>query len=362
MFLLLAVLGCSGGGSAEVPTDDEDTPSVTDAASDTDAPSDTDVPSDTDAPPAPKTVEDCFGALWGSTPPVDYPSIGATMGSHCVGTNHQDIGQVERVVFIGDSITAGSPPTAVGDRYRNILTDGLIQRYGLEEPSSAWRTVDLFSGVTDVMESGDFATCAQWGARTDDLLLDPHKQLETCIPEDRRDKATLVIMTAGGNDHFALLEDVGAGVDEATLRAQSQQAAQYMREAAEWVSDPTRFPNGAWLIFANTYDFTDAWGAEDMARCPGADLIGMSSSLREPVFQDIMREFQETYLSIAVETGTDMVFLGEVFCGHGYTYDDASGRCYRGPSAALYLDFTCMHPSAAGHEAIARAFFEVVKE
>ena len=70
----------------------------------------------------------------------------------------------------------------------------------------------------------------------------------------------------------------------------------------------------------------------------------------------------EEYMRIAVETGTDMVFFGEHACGHGYSYQDSDSRCYRGADADLWLDLTCMHPSAAGHAGLADLFLAVVDE
>ena len=44
-----------------------------------------------------------------------------------------------------------------------------------------------------------------------------------------------------------------------------------------------------------------------------------------------------------------MLFLLATVYGHGFNYEDASGRCYPGEDAELWLDMTCIHPSAAGH-------------
>ena len=67
-------------------------------------------------------------------------------------------------------------------------------------------------------------------------------------------------------------------------------------------------------------------------------------------------------MSIAVDTGTDMLILLETFCGHGFNYDDPDGRCYRGPDAELWFDLTCIHPNPIGHAVIADMFFNVVQE
>lgn len=367
-FVLL--LACTHGATDAVDTDPpaEDTPVDLPADHDLgpvtagvaalpDFPQDTDPP----APAGPLRPSDCFGAQWGASPPVDYDVYAPTMGSHCLGTNHQDIQGVQRVVFVGDSVTAGTLPTPTGQWWRNRLADRLARDFGLEAPGFRWRNMDPISGDALEMASGDFATCAKYGARTDDLLMDPHRQLETCIPEDQRDKTTLIVLTIGGNDIYALLEDVRAGVDETTLRDTYTRATGLFREAVDWIQEPGRFPNGVYVIFATTYDFTDHDGAMDMASCDGAQLINMDAPLMEPITWDILGEAQETYVRTAVETGTDLIFMGEAFCGHGWDAGNPASRCYR-PAGGVWTDLTCEHPNAAGHDAIFDMFMAVIRE
>jgi len=70
----------------------------------------------------------------------------------------------------------------------------------------------------------------------------------------------------------------------------------------------------------------------------------------------------EEFMSIAVDTRTDMLFLLESFCGHGYNHDNPNSRCYRGPDAELWFDLTCIHPNPTGHRAIADMMMSVVRE
>lgn len=340
-----------GGGAVDTGSHGSSTPDTGDDPSDGGG--------TTTAPTRP-TVAECFADI-GIV--VDYASLAPVMGTHCLGTDHQDIEAVERVVFIGDSVTLGTPPTAAGDWYRNRLADEFVARFGLHSPDWFWQNVDLLNGTTWTTESGDFASCAKYGARTDDLLLDPHRQLESCLPEDQRDKRTLVIMTVGGNDLFALLEGLRDGEDPSALQEEWEGAMSDLRDAVHWLTeDPSRFPGGLYLIFANIFDVSDATAGADIARCEGAQLIGLDGPLYDPWVAERVRWWQEQSLALAVETGTDMVFMGEAFCGHGYNYDDRSGRCYRGAEAELWYDLTCMHPNAAGHEGIAELFLAVVEE
>ena len=67
-------------------------------------------------------------------------------------------------------------------------------------------------------------------------------------------------------------------------------------------------------------------------------------------------------MRIAVETGTDMVFMLEHFCGHGWEHDNPESQCYMGPDTPRWIDITCIHPTPEGHQAIADMFWSVVQE
>ena len=108
--LVAAVCACddSPATDADVETGAVDT--VDDAATDPaeDAASDA-VP---DADPDPLTASWCFrGQLDPERPGPDYDQFSPVIGSHCLGTNHQDIRGVQKLVFVGDSVTKGTPPT-----------------------------------------------------------------------------------------------------------------------------------------------------------------------------------------------------------------------------------------------------------
>ena len=70
----------------------------------------------------------------------------------------------------------------------------------------------------------------------------------------------------------------------------------------------------------------------------------------------------EQYMKIAVDTQSDVTFMLESFCGHGYKRNDPTSPCYRGPNQALWFDLTCIHPSNEGHVALADLFFKTIAE
>ena len=280
----------------------------------------------------------CFPEIFDpASPGPDYDQFNPVVGSHCMGTNHQDIRDVERVVFLGDSVTQGTPPTRIAERYRFVLGDLLRDRFGMI----------------------DVDNCAAWGARTDDLLMPPHQQIHECFPDPVEPRRTLVIMTIGGNDVAAIHKDGAGGATYMETRAMVEQFVQYLREAVQWFrEDPARFPNGVDVIFANMFEFTDGTG--DVGACAAARIAGFEGEW--PDAEALVVWANEQFMSIAVETGTDMIFLLERFCGHGFNHDDPTNRCYRGPGTERWFDLTCIHPNPTGHAEIADMFISVVDE
>jgi lysophospholipase L1-like esterase len=284
------------------------------------------------------------------------------MGSHCHGTNHQDIEGVERVVFLGDSITVGTPPALPNEWYRNILANALAERFdlgfGAAEP--LWAVANPISGQSGIRQAQDFWSCAQWGGRNDDLLQDG-TQLEDCFPEDTRELKTLVIITSGGNDLQQLARDAVDGMPLSQAWEAAAEVVAQKREALDWLTDPERFPEGNYVVFGNIYEFTDLTG--DVESCDLSELAGFEEPVPSPLSLFLVVAWiEQEYAKMAVETGTDMLFMLEEFCGHGYNHDDPDNACYRGRPTELWFDLTCIHPNVTGHQALADYFLAVIEE
>jgi hypothetical protein len=280
--------------------------------------------------PVPTTASACFASLKGKVPGPDYDKSKPVVAQSCSGTHHQTITGVERLVFLGDSVTTGTPPTKPGEIYRDRVTAGIKTRFGSNV------------AVSD---------CSAWGADTGDFL-GGKNQLPTCFPTTEP-KRTLVVMTMGGNDIAPWAKNK---LSTADAMVQADAAADRLRAAIDWLHAPGRFPNGVYIVFANVYEYTDTSG--DLASCPAASFSGMSGTW--PEGGPAIVHFQERFMEIATATKTDMMFLLEHFCGHGYHRGDASLQCYRGPGAELWFDFTCIHPTPKGHEQIANLFLQVI--
>jgi lysophospholipase L1-like esterase len=324
--LVLGTLGsvvsaaCNGGLKADA----ESTTPVADASVAVD------VVSEDSAPRVPMTAVSCFSRLIGPVPGPDYDQFPPIIAPSCAGTHHQAITGVEKVVFMGDSITEGTPPTQESEYYRSIVLDGVTKRFGNVE-------------TTD---------CAAYGARTDDFLAGKN-EITTCFPSGTEPKRTLVVMTMGGNDVAAWAK---AKLSTADALVKANTAADQMRAAIDWLQKPGRFPRGVYVVFANVYEYTDTSG--DLSSCPTASIGGVTGTW--PTGAPAVVHFQERLMEIATTTRTDMLFLFEHFCGHGFKRDDPTLQCYRGPNTELWFDFTCFHPTPIGHAEIAKLVLDVV--
>jgi lysophospholipase L1-like esterase len=309
-------------------------------------------------PPSAVTFEDCYPHL-----ATEFESIyGVTsfhVGSHCNGTDHQNISGIERVVFLGDSVTIGTFPTDDADFYRSRLALSLAAQFGLDVPEEEWFKVDYGTGETQTRESGAFASCARLGARMDDLMRDG-SQVEDCLPPAFHDRRTLIVMTMGGNDLQSLTEGFIEERDVESLWEQSRQIVRDLEDAVSWMKDAARFPNGSSLVFSNIYEFTDGTG--DTTSCGLAEMAGLSEPVTDPALEEMVLWVNSEMMRVATEQDADMLFLLERFCGHGFHHDDPESRCYLGPDAGLWFDNTCVHPNPAGHGQIAGMFMDLVLE
>ncbi len=260
----------------------------------------------------------------------DYDQYHPVVLPSCAGTHHQEIQKVDRLVFLGDSVTEGTPPNLPTQIFRTLVGEDVTKTFG---------TIDI-------------ADCAKWGAKMDDLLIGG-QQIPKCFPKDVDTRKTLVVMTMGGNDISNWAKD---GLDTPSAIAKADASAGLLRDAMTWLKDPVRFPNGVDVVLTNVYEYTDTSG--DLLSCPAASLAGFKSNW--PQGAPAIVHFQEQIMKVVVDTKIDMVFLLEHFCGHGYRRTDPSLQCYRGPNAELWFDLTCIHPNPAGHQQIANLFGNVI--
>lgn len=345
----LGMVGCGGSAADEAPPagDDGADASVLDAVAEAspdvatdpvvepsvDEGVDTGLEASVD-PDASPTAVACFAPI---TPPgalvyINYDQFAPHINSTCTGTNHQAIEGVEKLVFLGDSITAGTPPTPVNQYYRVMLTEMLKQRFGA---------------------SLEVADCSVWGAQNGDLLAGQN-QIAKCFP-GVENKKTLVVMTDGGNDIASWAKNKLPATESLP---KADVVIGQLRQAIEWLKAPAHFPNGSYVVFSNVYEFTDM--TTDMNGCLTGALAGFSGTWTAGAAPLV--HLAEQYMKIAVETQTDMIFLEETFCGHGFHANDTKSQCYRGAGSTTWFDLTCIHPTPEGHQHLADLFFNTIVE
>ncbi|MCW5790932.1 MAG: SGNH/GDSL hydrolase family protein [Polyangiaceae bacterium] len=275
------------------------------------------------------TSNECFEDIQDGIVVWDYDVQGISTGPHCSGTDHQDIQGIERIVYLGDSIMNGTPPTPANDFVRSRLDR---------------RLKELFPGAAS-------QSCARNGERNADLMA---SQIPNCFPENVRSARTLTLIISGGNDIAALARDKPE-LAQATAAANGY--VNQLRSAVEWLKDSSRFPAGNDVVFANVYEYTDT--SADLSSCPLANLVGLSGTWLNGAA--VLTGMNEGYAKIAADTGADMVFMMETFCGHGYRAGRTDLQCYRGPGAENWFDISCIHPTPTGHNEIFKLFMNVIE-
>ena len=332
----VALIGCgedvgSNNGDFDIDAGSGDVVDTTDAGSDALADVGSDAADSSDDEDSggggSTTYEQCYPGLVDALG-VDYTAQGATIGSHCSGTDQQDISQVERVVFLGDSITAGSGASST-THYRALLGDKLEAQFG-----------------ADIQ----IDNCSNGGAVNADLL---DNQIPECFPE-AEESNTLVIITSGGND---IVRTAINKPDFETGKTAVDDLVADMEDALDYFADDSNFPGGVSVVYANVYEYTDATGNLDS--CSLAAVAGLTGQWDEGI--DIYGYLESEYMRLAVERGFDVLFLEEMFCGHGWNREDSDGPCYE-DRGELWMSSDCIRPNEAGHAAIADGFMSVVSE
>ncbi len=310
--LIAAAMGC--GGSKTKGDAEDDTAAEPDAAMDAAEEVDPDAADDPGmdgaADAAPDPVDDSTPDGW---PPSCYEER--------MGIKNQVVRDVERVIFLGDSITATPYLTSPwSDRIRPDLQD-------------------LFGSDLEIQNY------AAWGAITDDILSDQLPRIDT-----ESTKRTLVMFTIGGNDALQVIGD-----DTTTALAHMEGKVDNLHDILTWLYDPSNVPGGVYVIFANVYNPTDGEG--DFTHC------GFGAGLEDwPNSDEVAETANGWYEDEANEHGSDLLNLHDLFAGHGFNNDDPTNPWYCNEcdpctdGCPRWYDATCIHPNNLGHIALAGFF------
>lgn len=238
------------------------------------------------------------------------------------------LAEASRVLFLGDSITAGYGLDERRNRYASLLVenrDGAWPEWSGDDLTARYGELE----VVDVSVSG---------SQTADVLAEQIPRLRERLPAVASGP-TLIYITIGGNDLLNSLLD--AGLDQVPDLIESN-----LREIAEQLGDPTWFPDGTLLLVTNIYEPTDGEGQVD--EC----FFGLDVTTLEPVLD----ETNARSLALAQELGFAWVDLRGHFRGHGFHHDDPGNAFYEEADPTLWLQDDCIHPNRRGHHELRRLF------
>jgi lysophospholipase L1-like esterase len=153
----------------------------------------------------------------------------------------------------------------------------------------------------------------------------------------------LVTITIGGNDLQTHAAQAIAGTDMA-LRTQF---AAHLDAELGALAAPGRLGSGkVYIVLANIYDFTDGMGDFDKVMC------GPKASVSPSYDQMAFANWNGISAAAAAKVNGAIYDMHADFMGHGYNNTDASQIWYDRAS--------CIHPNAAGHDAIRRSIYKIV--
>ncbi|MDP6932875.1 MAG: SGNH/GDSL hydrolase family protein, partial [Myxococcota bacterium] len=226
----------------------------------------------------------------------------------------------QRIVFLGDSITAG---LGVADSYDELM---------VENDDEDWPDHDELDLEHTYPELGEVVDESIGGATTSSLISQQLPNLEDTLGYPAPGE-TLVVMTIGGNDIVELLfgqADIGAGIDE---------VLENLAEIIGHFQDPDHFPDGTYIYLSNVYEPTDQVGQAEECFW-GYDLSS---------FQDDFIDANDGIRALAEELGVGMVDMYGHFQGHGYNAEDDSIDVYHQDDPTTWFQSDCIHPNARGH-------------
>lgn len=240
-----------------------------------------------------------------------------------------------RVVFLGDSITAGD-----GENDWDLLYKELLQEN--QRPWTGFDDIDLetsFPSVTEVVD------VSRGGATTDTMLSQqiPDLEEELAFPAAGE---TIVVFTIGGNDLQAALAPFS------NPEAIANSVLGRLEEIVTWLQDPARFPDGVHIYATNVYEPSDGTGYN--ADC----FFGIDYSDKIGTLDD----YNEAMRSMGEEMGFSVVDLRGHFLGHGHNHADSGIDVYDADDPSLWMLDDCIHPNKRGHHEVRRLFHAAITD
>ena len=261
------------------------------------------------------------------------PAIDETSSPDHVGTYaHTLPNSPNTVIFLGDSITAGSGSPGDDEDYVRLLVNNTTTWPDWDGKDLATRYPGI--EVVDVSKSGSW---------TGTVLNDQIERLEEQVVYPFGGEA-LVVITVGGNDLQSVL------LNPSTVEDRLEKTVDNWKQIAEYFLDEQRFPDGSTVLMANVYEPTDAVGQA------GSCFYGFNISSLLPSLHDANTQFR----GLAEELGFSVLDMRGTFLGHGFNYDDSNTPYYDENDPSLWLANDCIHPNPRGHHEIRAMFWRAI--
>lgn len=233
--------------------------------------------------------------------------------------------QAERIVYLGDSITAGFGISTVENRYSKLLRDNNDARW----PDFMGDDLTARYGELEVVD------VSRSGAETPDLI---DRQIPDLAGRGPFPGHSLVFITIGGNDLVGGLTSPGALANvPAEVEANIEAAVDELNAV---------LTGGASILITNIYEPTDGEGQTN------ACFFGLRVDSAEPALDDA----NGRTLALAQDKGFAWVDLRAHFKGHGFNHDRTTIDAYDEADPTLWLQDDCIHPTPRGHHEIRRLF------
>lgn len=235
-----------------------------------------------------------------------------------------------RVVYMGDSITAGVGASSFSLEYPSLLeanSDSAWPDHADETLSAAYPTIEEWINVS------------VGGATTSSMKQNQLSDLEARVGLPAEGE-TLIFVTIGGNDAQQAL------LPFADVDTIAQAALDNIDDMARWLTDPANFPDGVYVYFTNIYEPSDGTG---QSQC----FFGMDYSDNLAKL-DVMNG---GLISMGTDIGFAAVDLNGHFRGHGMNNENPTIDAYDEDDPSRWFDNDCLHPNDRGHHEVRRLFY-----
>jgi lysophospholipase L1-like esterase len=234
-----------------------------------------------------------------------------------------------RVVYLGDSVTAGVGASSNDLAYAELLVEDVATEYDDLDIESIYGALE----VVDVSEGG---------ATTGSLISRQLPNLEDAVGATASGE-TIVVMTIGGNDaQQALNPFADAEAVVATMLANIEEIVLTLQD---------QFPDGAYIYLANVYEPSDGTGQT------GACFFGLNYSDKLP----LLDEADQSLRDMGADLGFAALDMRAHFEGHGFNREDANLDTHHADDPSMWFENDCIHPNDRGHHEIRRLFHAAIK-